>query len=274
MDRTPYEPSPHRITDDTWLIPHTVEAEPGAYLPVSSLLIRGEQPIVVDTGAPVHRQTWFEQIFSLVDPEEIRWIFLSHDDGDHKGNLHELLDLAPNATLVACAFLDEREALERPLPQHRQRWLEDGDTLDAGDRQLRLVTPPIFDGPTTRGLFDERSGVLWAVDAFAALLTGDGYEAGDVTPEVYDDTFHAFNSMISPWHQWLDPVRYARHVDTIAGLRPSVVTSSHGPVLRGGAIPDAFRRVKQLAGQPRVQPPGQELLDELIEATVLAGAAG
>jgi hypothetical protein len=33
---------------------------------------------------------------------------------------------------------------------------------------MRLVLPPIFDGPTTRGLFDERTGVLWGVDSFAA----------------------------------------------------------------------------------------------------------
>jgi glyoxylase-like metal-dependent hydrolase (beta-lactamase superfamily II) len=24
-------------------------------------------------------------VFSLVDPEDVRWIFLSHDDGDHIG---------------------------------------------------------------------------------------------------------------------------------------------------------------------------------------------
>ena len=41
-----------------------------------------------------------EQVFGLVDPEDVRWVFLSHDDGDHTGALHDVLDLCPNATLV------------------------------------------------------------------------------------------------------------------------------------------------------------------------------
>ena len=51
------------------------------------MLIRGREPIIVDTGAPIHRLRWLEQVFSLVDPEDVRWIFLSHDDGDHIGGL-------------------------------------------------------------------------------------------------------------------------------------------------------------------------------------------
>jgi len=40
-------------------------------------------------------------------------------------------------------------------------------------------------------------------------------------------------------------------------------------VLVGDAIHDAFDRVRTLAGQPRMAPPGQELLDEIL-ATVTA----
>jgi flavorubredoxin len=46
------------------------------------MVIRGRQPVIVDTGAPVHRAQWLEKVFSVVEPEDVRWIFLSHDDGD------------------------------------------------------------------------------------------------------------------------------------------------------------------------------------------------
>jgi flavorubredoxin len=172
-DVTPTPPAvpavaPHRIASDAWLIPNLAPAGPGVFLPVNTMVIRGEQPMVVDTGAPVHRDRWFEQVFSLVDPDDVRWIYISHDDGDHVGNLHELLELAPKATLVVNFFITERLALERALPLDRMVWLGPGDTLDIGDRALRLIVPPIFDGPTTRALFDERSEVLWAVDSFGA----------------------------------------------------------------------------------------------------------
>ena len=269
--QTPTVPatSPVAIAPDTFLIPHLAPAGPDGFVHVNSMLIRGEQPIIVDTGAPVHRERWLEQVFGLVDPEDVRWVFLSHDDGDHTGSLHQVLDACPQATLVTNMFAVERLALEHPMDLSRMIWRDPTETFDAGDRRLRLMIPPIFDGPTTRALYDERTGVLWAVDSFAALTPGAVHEVADVPKDLYDDSFHMFNSLISPWHQWLDPVAYNRHVDTVEALKPEVVASAHGHILRGTDIHDAFDRVRAMAGQPRVIPPGQSLLDELL-ATVVA----
>lgn len=260
--------SPHRIAADTYLIPHTIPGMPGAVLGVNSMVIRGEQPIVVDTGAPAHRDTWFEQVLGLVEPEDVRWIFISHDDSDHTGNLHELLDRCPNATVIANFFMTERQSVDRPFPLHRMRWMGPGDVLDAGDRRLHLVLPPVFDGPTTRGLYDEKTAVLWAADAFASMTPEGVRDVTDVPHEMWDGTFALLNSMVSPWHQWLDPVRYRRHCDDVESLGLLAVASAHGPVLTGAAIPDAFERVRNLAGSPIVPPPGQPMLDELLAAAI------
>ena len=151
--------------------------------------------------------------------------------------------------------------------------LQPNEWFEAGDRRLRLVLPPIFDGPTTRGLVDESTGVMWAVDSFAALSPeAHAHRVEDMPQEMYDETFHLINSLVSPWHQWLDPVRYDAHVDSIEGLRPHVVATAHGPVLTGLAIHDAFDRVRGLAGQPIVPRPGQAVLDEMLATTLVAGA--
>jgi hypothetical protein len=85
---------------------------------------------------------------------------------------------------------------------------------------------------------------------------------------MFDETFRLLNSLLSPWHQWLDPLRYRRHVDSVEGLGLLAVASAHGPVLTGGAIPDAFDRLRAMAGQPIVAPPGQPLLDERVATAV------
>jgi flavorubredoxin len=261
---------PVEIAADTWLIPNLAAAEPGVFVPVNSMLIRGEQPIIVDTGAPVHRDHWLDMVFGLVEPADVRWVFLSHDDGDHRGSLQEVLARCPNATLVANFFINERVSLEESLPLERMVWLEPGTTFDAGDRRLRLVLPAIFDGPTTRALFDERTEVLWTVDSFAAMTTGAVHRVEDIPRDLYEETFVLFNSMVSPWHQFLDPVRYGRHVDTVQALGPQAVASAHGPILTGAEIGWAFDRVKAMAGQPITAPPGQAVLDEMIAALVVA----
>jgi flavorubredoxin len=264
---------PHRIAGDSWLIANRMPAGPDAFIPMNSMVIRAEQPVVVDTGTPIHRDSWFAQVFSLVDPEDVRWVFISHDDTDHVGNLHELLDTCPNATLVANFFMTERMAVEHhPLPVDRMRWLEAGEALDVGDRQLHLVTPPIYDGPTTRGLYDDRTAVLWAVDAFAAMTPACVNNVTDVPAPMYDESFPMLNSLVAPWHEWLDPIRYRQHCDAVEALGLVAVASAHGPVLHGAAIPDAFERIRRLAGTPRVQPPGQPLLDQIVAGLLEAAS--
>ncbi|UDY34918.1 MBL fold metallo-hydrolase [Dermatobacter hominis] len=266
---------PYQIAPDTYLIPNLVPAQPGTFVMANSLVILAEEPVVVDTGAPMHREQWLANVGSVVDLDDVRWVFLSHDDGDHIGNMHPLLDAAPNATVVTNFFSNERAAMEpdRAMPLHRQQWLEAGSSFDAGDRRLHLFRPPIFDGPTTRGLYDEVSGVMWAVDSFAALTTGAVYDAPDVPSDLYDETFMLFNSLVSPWHEWLSPEVYGRHVDSIEAIGATTIATAHGPVLRGSFIPGAFDRVRALAGRPNIAAPGQEALDAMLAAALVEPAA-
>ena len=125
--------APQRIARDTWLIPNLAPAGDGLYLPANSMVIRGREPVIVDTGAPVHRQQWLDKVFTLIEPEDVRWIFLSHDDGDHTGGLLEVLERCPKATLVTNFFSVERLALEKPaLPLDRMRWIEPGGSSTRG----------------------------------------------------------------------------------------------------------------------------------------------
>ena len=72
------------------------------------MVITGAEPVIVDTGNELSRDEWMEAAFSIVDPADVRWIFLSHDDHDHIGNLTAVLDACPKATLVTNWFTVER----------------------------------------------------------------------------------------------------------------------------------------------------------------------
>jgi flavorubredoxin len=265
-------PAPHRIAPETWLIPNFAPAGDGLFLPVNAMVIRGREPVIVDTGAPVHRKAWLEKVFSVVEPEDVRWIFLSHDDGDHTGGLLDVLERCPQATLVTNFFAVERLALEKPaLPLSRMRWIEPGGRLDVGDRVLQLFRPPIFDGPTTRGLHDPSTSTMWIVDTFACLTPG-ALEGEALSSEQLSQ-MSAMNSAVSPWHAWLDRAAYGRHVDAVEALGARVVASAHGPVLRGTQLDDAFDRLRGLAGAPIIPTPGQELLDRLLATTLVEAAA-
>jgi len=264
---------PQVIAPDTWLIPNLAPAGDGMYLPVNSMVIRGREPVIVDTGAPIHRALWLEKVFTVVEPEDVRWIFLSHDDGDHTGGLLDVLERCRNATLVTNFFSVERLALEKPaLPLQRMRWIEPGGSLDVGDRVLQLFRPPIFDGPTTRGVFDPKTAAMWIVDTFACLTPGS-LDAHELPQELLAQSLPAMNSAVSPWHAWLDRAAYGRHIDAVEAFGARTVASAHGPVLRDGLLDDAFDRLRGLAGAPIIPTPGQELLDALLASTLVDAGA-
>jgi flavorubredoxin len=259
---------PHPVASDTRLVP-TLAVEPsGAFIGVHSLVIRGAEPTLVDTGAGLVRDSWSEQVFSLVEPEDVRWVVLSHDDHDHLGNLDLVLDRCPNATLVASFAITSRLSGDIELPLERMRWLDVGESLDLGDRTLTAVRPPMFDSPATRGFFDSSSRVLWAADSFGALVPGDVHEAADVPSDLWEQSFASLNSWNTPWLEWVDADRFAAHVAVTQALAPSAIASAHGPVLRDSMIDDAFARTLDLAGQPPVPMPGSELLDVIVSGAL------
>jgi flavorubredoxin len=257
----------HTVARDTFLIP-TLAADPGGagVFCANTLVIRGAEPVIVDTGCSLVRDHWLATAFSVVDPADVRWVFISHDDHDHIGNLDAVLDRCPNATLVGNWSMTARLIGDVELPLHRMRWLDQGESFDAGDRTLHLVRPPLFDSPATRGLYDPTTEVLWAVDTFGAMVQGNIVEAADADTDLYAGTFDAMNTWNTPWLEWLDTSRFATHVETTASLPLAAVASAHGPILRGDRIADAFARTAALATQPVLPTPGQAMLDELLSA--------
>jgi flavorubredoxin len=146
-----YAPHPganhHRplpIGKDTYLIRSMFgEGEGPLAVFVNSMVIADREPVVVDTGTVVNRDQWLADVFSIVDPTDIRFVFLSHDDHDHVGNLLPLLDAAPQATLVTTWFSQERLAGDLSIPLERVRWVNDGGSFEAGGRTLAVVRSPL-----------------------------------------------------------------------------------------------------------------------------------
>jgi flavorubredoxin len=262
--------APYRIANDTYVLPHVFQLPGIGYGYMNSMVILGKEPIVVDTSGSLLRDQYFTQLESLVDPKDVRWIYLSHDDVDHTGNLMELLERAPNATFIGTWFMVERESFTVKLPLERMRWVNDGESFDAGDRTLHAVRPPIFDSPVTRGLFDPKTGVYWAADSFGAVSPEPVTDAGEIPADAFRDGSFAVHSLVSPWHQWLDSSRYAQHVNRIASLPIRAIASGHGPAIYGSTIGTALDLMRELPGRDKFPEPTQRDLEAMLAAQTTA----
>lgn len=260
---------PYQAAPDTWIISELFPAE-DLHVPVNSAVIAGAEPVIVDTGTARNRDRWMEAVWSIVDPSDVRWVFLSHDDHDHVGNLLEVLDLCPDATLVTTWFSMERLVGDFDLPLHRCRWINEGESFTVGDRDLVALRPPFFDAPTTRGLFDPKTGFYWAVDSFGSLVPAPVTDVADLPVELWEETFLFSNRLISPWHTLVDPARYDAHLARLERLGITAIGSAHGTVTTGANIARGFELLRQTVHMDEAPLPGQPDLDAIV-AAALAG---
>jgi flavorubredoxin len=265
---------PYRIADETFVIPQMVPAPFVGNVHVNTLVIRGAEPVVIDTGMPAERKAWLEQLWSIVEPGDVRWVFLSHDDGDHTGALLEVLDACPRARFVSSWFVLGRLEVgaERMCDVSRCMWINHGDSFDAGDRRLAAVRPPLFDAPTTRGLFDAKTGVYYSADSFGAFVDHHVEDAADLPESDWREGFLVLNRVNHPWHRWIDERKWTGHVDTVEGLGMKTIVTTHGPSIRGPMVEEAFRLIRQV---PKLEPwpePTQEDFELLLTQGEAAAA--
>jgi flavorubredoxin len=268
---TPVAPSrrvePKQIAADTWLV-HQVQDALAAPLSVylNSMVITGAEPVIVDTGTIANREQWLADTFSIVAPEDVRWVFLSHEDIDHIGNLGEVMTRCTNATLVCSWTIAERASNAFAFPLERCRWINDGDSFDAGDRTFRALRPPVYDSPTTRGLFDERTGVYWGVDAFATPMPlGHLDTVAELEPELWADGMAMFvHNALSPWLGIVDPAKFRASCDAVQGLGMRTIATAHSPLITEETIAEAFALLRELPAIPAPPVPDQVALDAIL----------
>lgn len=260
---------PTKIAPDTYVINQVQEAlgQP-LFVQINSMVILGKEPIIVDTGTPANRKQWLSDVFSLVEPTDVRWIFLSHDDVDHTGNLEQVMTACPNARLVCNWAMVERHTNCFNFPIERCRWVMHDESFSIGDRTLHAVRPPVYDSPTTRGLFDPTTGVYWAVDSFATPLPDPHMAVADLDPEFWQFGMTLFSfGAVSPWLALVDHDKYGGYVDTVQRLDITTIAGCHTPVIEGELIQRAFSVTRDF---PSVEPPplpNQSILDQIIAAT-------
>jgi flavorubredoxin len=264
---------PRRVCSDTYAVLTDFPAAHLGTLPINWFLIKAREPVLVDTGMPREREQFLATLGRLLDPGDLRWIFLTHDDNDHAGNLGQVMQLAPKARLVIPFLGFARLADTHEFPLERVLLVNPGQRFSAGDRELVVMAPANWDSPATHCLYDPSSSALFSADALGALLPTPAAELEEVPETAFWEGFRVLASGISPWLHLVDEGKLARRLAAYGELRPEVVLSSHGPVVRGRF--EALLRA--LAAVPATEaflgPDHREMLAILAQSRGLAEAA-
>ncbi len=226
----------HQPAPDVTSLSYATEIPGLGFLPINAFVIHAAEPMLIDTGAPQSRTEFLDALWSVVEPADLRWVYLTHPDRDHTGALAEVLAAAPQARLVTTFVGFGITSMDFPMSPERAYWLNPGQSIDVGDRTLTAFRPPVYDSPATTGLYDESTGTMFSSDCFGAPLgSSSDTEVADIA-ELSADAVTAgqrlWVTVDSPWVAHVDRARFGSSLAALGAMNPEVVLSTHLPPAR------------------------------------------
>jgi len=191
----------------------------------NSFFIDAEKKTVIDTVKERFWDNYLEKIKSLTDPKEIEYIVVNHTEPDHSGNVRNLMNVAPNATVVgsgnAIRYLKDMIGPEFP-----HMIVKDGQTLDLGNKSLRFIGAPNLHWPDTMYTYLNEDKLLFTCDSFGCHFCNE--EMFDDKVGDFDDAFkYYFDVIMKPFSKFM-----LKAIEKIRPLEIDMICPGHGPILR------------------------------------------
>ncbi len=257
----------YRASPDISVINDYLEVPGLGFLPVNAFVIHSAEPVVVDTGLGLPDRDFVASLAEVIDPADVRWIWLTHPDRDHTGGLFTLLEAAPQARIVTTFLGVGIMSTEHPLPMDRVYLLNPGQSLNVGDRMLTGFRPPLFDNPATVGILDTSNGVCISSDCFGAPLStaelASSLDAATVGADELRAAQLLWATVDSPWIHAVDPAKFAASFQPLRDFGPSAIFSTHLPPRNGGSA-SMFATLLEAPQAAAFTGPDQAALEEML----------
>lgn len=192
----------------------------------NSYVIQGEKLALVDTSHEKFRQLYLSTLKGIIDPSQIDYLVISHTEPDHSGLVKDILQLAPQATVVGSKVAIQ--FLEEMVHQPFQRMLvKNGDRLDLGNGHiLEFISAPNLHWPDTIFSYDHATQILYTCDAFGMHYCDDSIFDEDLNL-IEEDFRYYYDCLMGP------NARSVLSALKRMGELPEITTiaTGHGPLL-------------------------------------------
>jgi len=193
----------------------------------NSYLIIDEKITLIDNVKYYLADELIERISKIINPEKIDYIIQNHIEMDHSGSLPRLMEICPNATILASP-----KGVEG-LPKHyHKNWnlrsLKSGETLNIGKRNLVFVQTPMVHWPDNMVTYCPEEKILFSNDAFGQHIASS---------ERFDDEF-PFNILMDEAKKYYANivlpygVQVSKAIEAVKDLQIDYICPSHGIIYR------------------------------------------
>jgi len=258
-----------KVTENVTALVTPVPVPGVGFLPVNSFLIKTAGGVIlVDSCITLPAGEFVSGVAGIVDPADIRWIWLTHPDRDHTGGLLEMLAAAPSALLMTnFTSFGHISVGPEPVPPDRLHLVNAGERHRLGDTEVVAFRPPLYDNPGTVGFFEPRSRTLVSSDCFGApqpsMEDAIVPDVGALPVEQVSMGQMMWGSADSPWVHSVDEKKFAASLGEVKAFDPVLTLSTHIPPLHGN-IETHLATLSKLPSSPPAPGLDQATLEALL----------
>ncbi len=190
----------------------------------NSYLVKGsEKTALIDTVDPDKEQVLFNNLKQL-NVDRIDYVVSQHAEQDHSGTIPKVLSMFPEAKVVTnqkCkGFLMDL----LPVPEDKFIVIDDGETLNLGDKTLEFVFTPWVHWPETMCTYVKEDKILFSCDFFGSHFTGSNPFVTD-EEKIIEEAKRYYAEIMMPFQVFI-----RKNLDKIAKFDIKMIAPSHGPI--------------------------------------------
>jgi NADH oxidase (H2O-forming) len=188
----------------------------------NSYFINAGKKAVIEVAKEKFSDVYLKKLRSVTDPAEIQYIILDHTEPDHSGSLAQMLEIAPEATVVgsgsAIRYLED--IINIPF---RSLVVRDGDSLDLGNKTLKFISAPNLHWPDSIYTYLQEDKILFTCDSFGAHYC-DQNMVSEPEGEYLNAFRYYFDVILKPYSRFM-----LNAIEKIKPLEINVICPGHGP---------------------------------------------
>lgn len=215
----------HEIADSLYRINTPITIEGAGGFSFNQYLIVDDEPLLFHTGPRKLFALVHEAVATILPPDRLRYIGLSHVEADECGSLNEWLEAAPQSVPL-CGSVAAMVSIG-DLADRAPRALADGERLALGEHSVRWFDTPHLPHAWECGfLMDEHTSTLLCGD----LFTQGGASLPPITEADILGPSEAFRHKMD----YFSHTKHARPMlERLASLQPTTLACMHGSAWRG-----------------------------------------
>ncbi|MBE0522553.1 MAG: FprA family A-type flavoprotein [Candidatus Methanoperedenaceae archaeon] len=201
----------------------------------NAYLIIDEKIALVDTVKHGFAGEMIERIREIVDPSKIDYVVSNHVEMDHSGSLPDIMDIVPNAEVVAT-----EKGVEGLKRHYGGSWftrtVKTGDELSIGKKTLSFISTPMLHWPDNMVTYLKEDRVLLSNDAFGQHLASSSRFDGDVCAlmgyecdTVMEEAAKYYANILMPFGNII--LKKLEEIQKL-GIKIDIIAPSHGMIWR------------------------------------------